>query len=161
MSDIASIRPSDGTEDPKGRAPWESFVLAYAAMVPVVAGSVAAWVLADGDGMVADLTSAWAGGVVCFLAGVRRGLSFRQEGGPTLAQLAAMLWLFVLGVGSLLLPWLVVALGLQIAGFATMAVLDPVAARRREVPRYFARLRPVQMLVPIVALAALLVRVSF
>lgn len=158
MTDIGSTRLSDGEEDPQARTPWISLFLAYAAMVPIVAGSVAAWVF-PGDGLAAELTAAWAGGVLCFLAGVRRGLSFRQEDGPTLAQIAAMMWLFVLGVGSLLSPWLVPALGLQIAGFATMAVLDPVAAQRREVPRYFARLRPVQMLVPIVALAALLVQV--
>ncbi len=158
MTDIGSTRLGDGKEDPRARTPWVSLLLAYAAMVPVVAGSAAAWAW-PGDGLVAELTAAWAGGVLCFLAGVRRGLSFRQPGGPTLAQIAAMLWRFVLGVGSLLLPWLVPTLGLQIAGFATMAVLDPVAARRREAPRYFARLRPVQMLVPIVALGALLVQV--
>ena len=145
MTDIGSTRLGDGKEDPRARTPWVSLLLAYAAMVPVVAGSAAAW--------------AWPGGVLCFLAGVRRGLSFRQPGGPTLAQIAAMLWLFVLGVGSLLSPWLVPALGPRIAGFATMAVLDPVAARRREAPRYFVRLRPVQMLVPIVALGAPLVQV--
>ena len=125
MTDSGSIRLSDGEEDPQARTPWVSLVLAYAAMVPIVAGSLAAWVWPE-DGLAAELTTAWAGGVLCFLAGARRGLSFRQEGGPTLAQLAAMLWLFALGVGSLLSPWLVPALALQIAGFATAAVLDPI-----------------------------------
>lgn len=154
--DASKIHLSDGTEDPKPHAPWESFMLAYAAMVPIVAGALACLLLhAGAAASVTRLTVTWSGCVVCFLSGVRRGLSFRQEGGPTLSQLVAMLWLFVLGAGSLLSPWLVVSLVLQLLGYATMAVYDPVAARNHEVPRYFQRLRPVQMLVPIVSLAVL------
>ena len=40
-----------------------------------------------------------------------------------------MLWFFVLGVASLLSPWAVPAALLQVLGYATMAVVDPVAAR--------------------------------
>ena len=158
MTDIVSTRLGDGQEDPRARTPLVNLLLTYAAMVRWWRGARLAWAWPS-DGLVAELTAAWPGGVVCFLAGIRRGLSFRQPGGQTLAQIATMLWLFVLGVGSLLSPWLVPALGLQIAGFAIMTVLDPVAGRRREAPRYFARLRPVQMLAPIVALGSLLMQV--
>ena len=44
---------------------------------------------------------------------------------------------------------------LQVTGYGTMALADPVAARRHEVPAYFRRLRPVQMMVPVVSLAVL------
>ena len=137
------------------RTPWVSLVLAYAAMLPIPAGVV--WSLTHGHevGLSVRLTIDWAGGVLCFLAGVRRGLSFRQPGGPTLLQLTTMFWLFVLGVSSLLSPWVLVSLLLQIAGYGTLAVADPIAARRREVPIYFRRLRPVQMLVPTASLAVL------
>ncbi len=70
-----------------------------------------------------------------------------------------MLWLFLLGVASLLVPWRLAAALLQIAAYASMAVLDPLAADRREAPVYFARLRPVHMLVPIGALLVLLARI--
>ena len=69
-----------------------------------------------------------------------------------------MLWLFVLGAAALLSPWPEAALVLEFLGYATMAVLDPASARRDEVPRYFARLRPLQMLVPLACLAGLLLR---
>lgn len=153
----SDLHLSDGAEDPKQHTPWVSLVLAYAAMVPIVAGTLACLMLhAPASAIVCHLTVMWAGAVLCFLAGVRRGLSFRQAGGPTMAQLATMLWLFVLGAGSLLSPWVIASLALQLLGYATMAVFDPVAARRHEAPRYFQRLRPAQMLVPLVSLAILM-----
>ncbi len=87
---------------------------------------------------------------------MRRGLSFRQEGGPTFAQLASMMWLFVTGAGSLLVPWRLPALVLLLLGYGSDAILDPIAAQGYEAPQYFARLRPVQMLVPIASLLLLL-----
>ena len=154
---LAKIRLSDGTEDSRLRTPWESLVLAYAAMLPLAAGAIACLVLRGHDAALAvHLTVVWSGAVLCLLSGVRRGLSFRQEGGPVLSQLATMLWLFVLGAMSLLSPWAVPSVLLQMLGYATMAVYDPIAARQGEVPRYFQRLRPVQMLVPIVSLAVVL-----
>ena len=155
----ASTHLSDGTEDPLPRPPVVSVLLAYAAMLPIVAGvAITLWLgrarPAD-QALAVRLTVDWAGAVICFLAGVRRGLSFRQPGGSTLSQLGTMFWLFVLGAGSLLSPWPLVSLALQLLGYATMAVADPAAARRREAPVYFQRLRPVQMAVPIVSLAVL------
>ncbi len=86
------------------------------------------------------LTVAWAGAALCFLAGVRRGPSFRQPGGTTLPQLLSTFWLFGLGASALLSPRRIASL--LVLGYAGMASLDPAAARRREVPRYFCRLRP-------------------
>ena len=157
--DIGSAKLSSPTDDPQPRAPWESFLFAYAATVPLVAAAIAVWWLAgDTRAIILQLGVRWAGAVLCFLSGVRRGLSFRQAGGPTLAQLAAMLWLIVLGAVALLSPWPFVSLLLELIGYATLALADPVAARRGEAPRYFARLRPVQMLIPLACLVALLAR---
>ena len=159
--DIHSTHLGHGPEDPQAAPPWVSLFLAYAAMLPIVAGAASAVVAAGPAGLIEHLTIVWSGAVLCFLAGVRRGLSFRQPGGPTVAQLATMLGLFVLGVSSLLSPWPAVSLVLQMLGYACMAVLDPEAARHEEVPRYFQRLRPPQMLVPIVSLGVLLALVTF
>ena len=67
-----------------------------------------------------------------------------------------MMWLFVTGAGALLAPRRLPALALLLLGYGSEAVLDPIAARRHEAPRYFARLRPVQLLVPIASLLLLL-----
>jgi hypothetical protein len=153
------IRLASGPEDRKSRTPLESFLLAYAAMVPLVAAAVAVWVFPAVADIVIRLAIAWAGALLTFFAGVHRGLSFRQADGPRLSQLSSMLWLFSLGVTSLISPWPGPALVLQLAGFISLAVLDPIAARYGEAPRYFARLRPVQLLLPVASLLALLVRV--
>jgi hypothetical protein len=46
-----------------------------------------------------------------------------------------------------------------IVGYGSVALLDPPAARRGEVPAHFARLRPPQMLVAMSGLVALAWRV--
>ena len=150
---------ADGTEDPKTKAPAISLLLAYAAMIPIAAGALASMTIGPKRApAVTRLTIAWSGGVLCFLSGVRRGLSFRQADGPTLAQLAAMMWLFLLGTGALVIPRRLPSLVLLLIGYASMASLDPAAARHREAPRYFARLRPAQMLVPVISLLVLIAR---
>lgn len=155
-----STRLADGTEDPKPHTPPISLFLAYIAMVPTAAGAMvaasASLASPRAAGAVSRLTVAWAGAVLCFLAGVKRGLSFRQAGGPTVAQLGTMLWVFVLGAGALLLPGRAGSLVLLLVGYGSEAVLGPVAAERDEAPRYFERLRPAQMLVPVASLLVLL-----
>ncbi len=160
---IAHAKLTQGTEDTQTSAPWLSLLLAYAAMLPVAAGAAASLVLTgNARALVIGAAVVWAGAVLCFLSGVRRGLSFRQPGGPTVAQIAAMLFIFVVGVAALLLmlvPGLAAAaIVLLLLGFSSLAVIDPEAAREREAPRYFARLRPAQMAVPVVSLLVLLAR---
>lgn len=161
--------------------PALSLLLGYGAMLPFAAGVLAAWlapslaprlpgwltaVLTLGSAPVdlrpwfAELTTLWGCAILCFLSGVRRGLSFRTPGGPQAAQLVTMLGLFGLGLAALLLhetgrprP----ALALLVLGYASLGVLDPLAARTRETPPSFARLRPVQMAIPVLCLLALLV----
>ena len=105
------------------------------------------------------LTLLWGCAILLFLSGVRRGLSFRTEGGPTLTQMATMIGLFSLGFVALALAILdeaVAALVLLLVGFGAIAVLDPIAARRGEAPLFFARLRPVQIPIALLSLTALL-----
>ncbi|WP_370692792.1 DUF3429 domain-containing protein [Methylobacterium sp.] len=159
-----------------GAVPWLSVVFGYGPMLPFAAGAAAAWWLGgtrggawDGTwggtrgetwgGVMLSLTTLWGCAILLFLSGVRRGLSFRTEGGPTWVQIATMLGLFLLGFSALVLtaggapgP----ALVLLIVGFTGIAVLDPIAARRGEAPLFFARLRPLQIPIAIVSLCALL-----
>lgn len=101
----------------------------------------------------------WGCAILLFLSGVRRGVSFRTEGGETLAQIATMLGLFGLGFLALVAAFVgrsSAALILLMAGFSAIGLLDPLAAKRGEVPLFMARLRPLQMPIAILSLGALL-----
>lgn len=136
------------------RVPWDAVILGWGPMLPfpaalglVIRGGAA------GE-MALGAVHFWGAAVVIFLSGVRRGLSFRTPGGWTWAQMAMFVWLFWSGLLALVLPvgW---ALWLLATAFLTLAVLDPIAARREEAPLYFARLRPMQMALPVVCLAGM------
>lgn len=143
--------------------PWLSVMFGFGPMVPFVGGASLAWAdVAPGRAIWLDLTVFWAASICTFLSGVRRGVSFRTMGGPTLAQMLTMLWLFCAGSGGLVLWWLprpALALGLLALAYASIAVLDPIAARSGQAPLFFARLRPVQMVFPVLSLLAVLVLV--
>ena len=146
------------------QVPWLSIVLGYGPMLPFVAGAAAVW-LSTGPIRLEIITTTvlWAGSILAFLAGVRRGLSFRTQGGPTVAQIATMFVLFVLALGALATlvhGWLLSSLILLLVGFATLLALDPVAAARGEAPEFFARLRPPQIAIAVASLAALLANVA-
>lgn len=141
--------------------PWLSIVFGYGPMLPFAAGALAAWGWRGTDlgQAAAALTILWGCAILLFLSGVRRGVSFRTEGGATVAQIATMIGLFSLGFAALVLATLgaaVPALLLLLVGFTAIAVLDPIAARRGEAPLFFARLRPVQVPIALVSLAVLL-----
>lgn len=142
--------------------PWLSVVFGYGPMLPFVAGAAAAWWQRGmWDELILLATILYGAAILLFLAGVRRGVSFRTEGGPQFVQIATMLGLFGLGLGALLAVVIlgnrIIALDLLIAGFVAVAVLDPIAARRGEAPLFFARLRPLQIPIAVLSLVALLV----
>ncbi|WP_019996337.1 DUF3429 domain-containing protein [Aureimonas ureilytica] len=145
------------------RPPLIDDLLAYAAIVPITAGALALVFWPGAPAILLPLTLIWAGAIVTFLSGVRRGVSFRMPDGATLAQLAMMLWLFLAGLGSILLTG-AQAVGaatlLLLAAYVSLAVLDPIAARRGEVPNYFAQLRPFQMGLAVLSLALIGLRVG-
>ncbi len=154
MSDERRI---DTTE--RREVPWLSVLLGYGPMLPLVLGAAGAWLLA-GPLRSADiqLTLLFAATILAFLAGVRRGLSFRTAGGPTAAQIGTMLALFILALASLaclLRARLLSAAVLLAVGFTVTAALDPIAARTGEAPLFFARLRPTQMPIAAASLVAI------
>ena len=156
-SGMNDTRTMQLTESPA--VPGLSLFLGFGAMIPLAAGAILAWALSGtlGDA-IHGLTLIWGSAILLFLSGVRRGLSFRTPQGETAAEIATMLWLFALGLAAvLLIPRTSAAIALVI-GYLSIAVLDPIAARRSEAPLFFARLRPVQMAIPIVSLLALAFR---
>ena len=98
------------------------------------------------DEQVARLALAWAGAIICFMAGVRRGLSFDTRSGPAAAELASMLLLFVAGFASLVCTpaWPAFACGDLMAAYALVGVFDAQAARAGQASRFFGHLRPAQ-----------------
>ncbi len=98
------------------------------------------------------IDSLWCGALLCFFAGVRRGLSFRQRGGPTQTQIAGMMWLFIIGILTLVVAGRVESVLLALTGFASIIPLDNAASRNDEAPSYFALLRQSQMWVPVMSL---------
>lgn len=133
-----------------------SLLLGFSAMLPIAAGALLAWLPFPFGSLAETGAVLWAGAVLCFLAGVRRGVSFRTPGGPRVTQIATMLWLFLLGVGALATLPLGVARVLLLVDYVSLAVLDPRAARRDEAPLFFAQLRPVQMAIPIVSVLVIM-----
>jgi hypothetical protein len=140
--------------------PTLSVILGYGPMVPFAGGALLAWVLPEPWAAIFfHLTIFWGVGICTFLSGVRRGVSFRTMGGPTAAQIGTMLWLFCAGMIALLLwavGWNRTAAVLLALAYASIGVLDPIAARKGEAPLFFARLRPTQMVIPVVSLLAAL-----
>lgn len=141
--------------------PWLGVVLGYLAMAPFVVGVVAIWLARDPwRGAALAVTLFWGSAILTFLAGVRRGVSFRTPGGVTPGQIVTMLWLFGLGfiasvLTALALPtW---AAALLVLGYLSLQLFDPVAALKLEAPLYFARLRPAQMAIPVACLLGVIV----
>lgn len=133
-------------------------MLGWAAFAPLVAGGLGVWIAPRGFLLVVALLlmDAWAGGLVCFFAGVRRGLTFSERRGASVREAASFLGLFLVGFGGLALAQpLLLALGFLLAGG-----LDLAAARKREAPAYFARLRPAQAIVGALAMVSLAARLA-
>lgn len=137
--------------------PPSSLILGFGPMLPLPLLGIAAW---STNGWLAALLVSvgqlWAGALLVFIAGVRRGLGLAADDARP-HQLATMLGLFVLGLAGLAAPW-VYGFGALLIGYAAVAILDPRAAKRGEAPRHFARLRPAQMAIALVGLATLMAR---
>lgn len=129
-------------------------------MLPPAAATIPVWLVPQVPRkLLTNLSIVYGSALLCFLAGVRRGLSFRTAGGPTPIQIATMLWLFILG-GTALALMLAQAraysLALLLIGFTSVMMLDTTATSRGEVPPFFGRLRLGQMPIALAAYGALL-----
>jgi hypothetical protein len=132
-------------------------ILGFGPMLLLPLLGIAAWSMSGW--LAALLVSAgqlWASVLLIFIAGVRRGLGLAADDASP-HQLATMMALFILGVAGIAAPW-TYAFGVLALGYTAVAILDPRAAKRGEVPRHFARLRPPQMVIALVGLAILFAR---
>ncbi|WP_454886020.1 DUF3429 domain-containing protein [Sphingomonas oryzagri] len=140
------------------RIPLTSLIFGYGPILPLPIAALMAWTLPPPvPTVVMWLAIWWAASILIFLAGVRRGRSFRGDEEARAAPLIAMVWLFLLGAGALVSPTPLMSLVLLAIGYASVAILDPIAARRGEAPPHFARLRPPQMGVALIGLIGLIV----
>jgi hypothetical protein len=127
-------------------------------MLPLLLAGIVAWTLPMPWPIAATWLAIWWGSVILvFLAGVRRGLTFKVSSAPRPIDLVIMLWLFALGAGAMAVARPLLALVLLAIGYASVAVLDPAAARAGVAPAHLARLRPPQMAIGLLGLIALLV----
>ncbi|WP_164857349.1 DUF3429 domain-containing protein [Sphingomonas crocodyli] len=130
------------------KVPALSLFLGFGPMLPIVGAGIVAIMSTDPIDAVAIVGgTGWASAILLFVAGVRRGYGFAVRATPRLVTLAVTLGIFLAGLLAmpifLLAP--VIGVAILIAGFLAVAIADPVAARRGEAPRHFARLRPLQM----------------
>lgn len=143
---------------PSPRIPLLSLVLGFGPALVGLALAAGAWLAsAPADRWLLAGGTVWAFAILFFLSGVRRGLSFFTPDGPRPVQVATSLWLFALALAGVVLPT-PLALAALALGFLSVGLLDPLAARRGEVPAHFARLRPPQMAIFVLAVLALLAR---
>lgn len=141
-------------DDP--RIPANSAILGYGPMVPLVVAAVVAWAV---PGLVAEvalrLAIIWAALVLAFIGGVRRGFGFGVDRASTPSEIASSTAYFASGGLALVSPYPDWALALLAFGFLLAAWLDRRAAIAGNAPFHFARLRPPQMFIGALALAAL------
>ena len=142
-----TVRPYDGQEANAARTPLEGGLLGWAAVLVLGACVVCVRVgprpLAP---VVLRFARLWIGGLLCFFGGVHRGASFYNPKGPQLSDPSVFLAMHFLGLGIVALPprtaWRLAAPGM----LATLAS-DLYLARAGRLPRFFLRLRPLQLLV--------------
>jgi hypothetical protein len=139
--------------------PLPSLILGFGPVLLLALLSLAAWGLPYPWWPVAIASGwVWGAAILLFLAGVARGLGFFSPGGATPPQIGYSLWLFALALAAL-------AAGPQFAfpllaiGYATVGLMDPRLAHNGRAPAHFARLRPPQMAIAVLALGALAARV--
>jgi|GEM_PF-5870024 len=135
-----TARVSSSTELGAGRR-WADYALAVAGVMPIWLGVLAHFVFPSSGSAWARLSIFWAGALLIFLGGVRRGLTFSEVGGGRWSELATMIALFSIGVVTMAIDNLAIA----IAGCVFAGIGDSVAARRRQAPDYFVWLRPLQL----------------
>lgn len=138
------------------RIPVNSAVLGYGPMLPLVAAAAAVW-LTTGllPAIALRLAIIWAALILTFIAGVRRGFGFGVDRASTWSEIASSTGYFAVAGLALIVPYPAVALGLLAFGYLLAGALDRRAALAGNAPLHFARLRPPQMLIGAVGLAAI------
>lgn len=137
-------------------------VLGYGTMIPFIVFAVGAWIGPPNVRyLFPNLEIFWGASILLFLAGVRRGAAFRADG-ASMGRGAVSIWLFLAGFLALFATiwgFPTFASVLLILGYLSLAFGAPVVAGRTEAPAFFPGPRPLQVAIPILCLAAVLVLV--
>jgi hypothetical protein len=144
----------------EARPPLLSLLLGWGAMAPFPAFAALAALPPPWPPHAAWAAGLWGGAILAFLAGVRRGVSFRQPGGPAPRQIVIMGGHFAFALAGLALVAAGLpgpACGLLTLPYASLAITDRAGAKAGTMPLHFARLRPAQSAVATVSLAAVAV----
>ncbi|WP_308720996.1 hypothetical protein [Komagataeibacter xylinus] len=142
-----TVRIHDGCEATATRTPLEDGLLGWAAVamlgVCLIGVRMVPRPLAP---LVLSFARMWVAGLFCFFGGVHRGASFYNPRGPQLSDPIIFLAMHFMGLGIMILPpqaaWRLAAPGM----LATLGG-DLYLARRNRLPRFFLRLRPLQLMV--------------
>lgn len=127
-------------------------------MLPLLACALLAEAAPASRRVAARAAVLWGGAILCFLGGVRRGLSFDDPGGARGGQFAGALPDFALGLLALAAPSPRVSLAALIVGYGWLGATDRAGANAGEAPRYFARVRPAQAALAVSSFGLLLRR---
>ena len=148
--------------DASANIPKDSLIFGYGPMLPFLAAALGAWLLPPPwPHLARDMAILWGALILAFLAGVRRGFGFGAPQASANVAIATMLLYFIGAGAALLLAWLtmpVAALALLLASYVLVPALDRHAALTGNAPAHFAKLRPPQMILAALSLAALLLR---
>jgi hypothetical protein len=149
---------------PRPPIPADSIIFGYGPMVPFVAAAIGAWALPSPWPQHAiGLAVIWGGLILAFVAGVRRGYGFGNAAASTTREIVVMMVYFVPAGAALVCGWVglwLVALAVLLVGYAAVIALDRIGANKGDVPAHFARLRPPQMAIAVIALAAMIARIA-
>ncbi|GBQ51020.1 hypothetical protein ACM0P6_04220 [Komagataeibacter sucrofermentans] len=142
-----TVRIHDGCEATATRTPLEGGLLGWAAVlmlgvclvgVRMVPRPLVPFVL--------RFARMWVAGLFCFFGGVHRGASFYNPRGPQLSDPVIFLAMHFMGLGIMILSpqaaWRLATPGM----LATLGG-DLYLARGHRLPRFFLRLRPLQLMV--------------
>lgn len=140
------------------RIPPLSIAFGFGPALLLLALAAAAWLLPAWTGHALLGAWLWGAAILLFLAGVARGTSFATGGAPDLRQVIRSIGLFLLGLAALASSF-VYAFPLLALGYLLVGLFDPPEARRDRAPAHFARLRPAQAAMFVLALGLLAARV--
>ena len=148
--------------DASANIPKDSLSFGYGPMLPFLAAALGACLLPPPwPHLARDMAILWGALILAFLAGVRRGFGFGAPQASTNVAIATMLLYFIGAGAARLLVWLSkpgAALALLLASYLLVPALDRRAALTGNAPAHFAKLRPPQMILASLSLAALLLR---
>ena len=138
------------------RVPWASVVFGHGPVLPLAAAALGAWALPEPWPLIAvQLAITWAAIILAFIAGARRGFGFGQDRASTPVEIVTgTAYLTIAGL-ALVAPRPSVACALLVVGCLLAALLDRRAALAGNAPLHLARLRPPQLTLGALGLAAL------